>query len=104
MVHPSCGDTIAILRIGWLRPTIDAPGVFASVFTFNRCANARMLDTCRKLTPEQYAVEPVPGWSSVRATVSHIAVVNEGWLRGLATVQPPMSVPVRSSRSQGVIE
>jgi uncharacterized damage-inducible protein DinB len=26
----------------------------------------------------------VPGWSSVRATVYHIAVVTEGWLRGLA--------------------
>src|SRR5262252_2387733 len=57
---------------------------FVSLFTFNRWANARMLDACRKLTPEQYAAEPVPGWSSVRATVYHIAVVTNGWLRGLA--------------------
>jgi uncharacterized damage-inducible protein DinB len=57
---------------------------FLSLFTFNRWANARMLDACRKLTPEQYATEPVPGWSSVRATVWHIAVVTEGWLRALA--------------------
>src|SRR5262249_9688349 len=57
---------------------------FVSLFTFSRWANARMLDACRKLTPEQYAAEPVPGWTSVRATVWHIAVVTEGWLRGLA--------------------
>ena len=56
---------------------------FASLFRFNRWANAKMLDACRKLTPEQYAAEPVPGWPSVRATVWHIAVVSEGWLRGL---------------------
>jgi hypothetical protein len=42
---------------------------FVSLFTFNRWANARMLDACRKLTPEQYAAEPVPDWTSVRATV-----------------------------------
>jgi uncharacterized damage-inducible protein DinB len=57
---------------------------FVSLFAFNRWANARMLDACRKLTPQQYAAEPVPGWSSVRFTVCHIAVVTEAWLRGLA--------------------
>src|SRR4051794_552191 len=57
---------------------------FVSLFAFNRWANARMLEACRKLTPEQYVAEPVPGWTSVRATVWHITVVTEGWLRGLA--------------------
>ena len=57
---------------------------FASLFAFNRWANGKMLDACRRLTPEQYAAEPVPGWSSVRSTVVHIALVTEGWLRGLA--------------------
>ncbi len=57
---------------------------FVSLFAFNRWANARMLDACRKLTPEQYAAEPVPGWASVRFTVWHIAVVTDGWLRTLA--------------------
>jgi uncharacterized damage-inducible protein DinB len=57
---------------------------FASLFAFDRWANAKMLDACRKLTPEQYAAEPVPGWSSVRFTVYHIAVVTDGWLRALA--------------------
>jgi len=57
---------------------------FASLFAFNRWANDRMLEACRKLTPEQYTAEPVPGWSSVRSTVYHITVVTEGWLRGVA--------------------
>jgi uncharacterized damage-inducible protein DinB len=43
-----------------------------------------VLAACRKLTPEQYAAEPVPGWSSVRSSVAHIAIVTEGWLRGVA--------------------
>jgi uncharacterized damage-inducible protein DinB len=34
------------------------------------------------LTPEQYAAEPVPGWSSVRSTIVHIASAT-GWLRVL---------------------
>ncbi len=65
---------------------------FVSLFAFNRWANAKMLDACRKLTPEQYAAEPVPGWSSVRSTVFHITVVTEGWLRGLAS-DPDESFP-----------
>ena len=57
---------------------------FASLYAFNRWANAKMLDACRKLTPEQYAAEPVPGWGSVRSTVYHIVIVTDGWLRTLA--------------------
>jgi uncharacterized damage-inducible protein DinB len=68
---------------------------FASLFAFNRWANARMLDACRKLTAEQYAAEPVPGWSSVRSTVWHIAVVTDGWLRGLAN-DPDQSFPTEA--------
>src|SRR6266446_5633409 len=57
---------------------------FASLYAFNRWANDKMLDACRKLTPEQYAAEPAPGWTPVRTTVYHIAVVTDGWLRTLA--------------------
>jgi uncharacterized damage-inducible protein DinB len=57
---------------------------FASLFAFNRWANAKMLDACRRLTPQQYAAEPVPGWSSVRFSVWHIAIVTDVWLRSLA--------------------
>jgi uncharacterized damage-inducible protein DinB len=65
---------------------------FASLFAFDRWANAKMLDACRELTPEQYAAEPVPGWSSVRFTVYHIAVVTDGWVRALAD-NPSQSFP-----------
>jgi|GEM_PF-118513 len=59
---------------------------FASLFAYNRWANDRVLEACRKLTPEQYAAEPYPGWSSVRSTIVHIAIVAEGWLRGIGGV------------------
>ncbi len=57
---------------------------FTSLYAFNHWANRRVLDACRKLTPEQYVAEPVPGWSSVRSTIYHIAVVTEVWLRMVA--------------------
>jgi uncharacterized damage-inducible protein DinB len=56
---------------------------FASLFRYNRWADRRILDACRQLTAEQYVAEPAPGWSSVRATLVHMAIVTEGWLRGL---------------------
>jgi uncharacterized damage-inducible protein DinB len=57
---------------------------FVTLFAFNRWANAKMLDACRKLTAEQYGAEPAPGWPPVRTTVWHIVIVTEGWLRALA--------------------
>jgi uncharacterized damage-inducible protein DinB len=57
---------------------------FASLYAYNRWADQRILDACRKLTEEQYGAEPVPGWSSIRSSIYHIAVVTEGWLRGVA--------------------
>jgi uncharacterized damage-inducible protein DinB len=56
---------------------------FVSLFAFNRWADRRVLEACRKLSPEQYVAEPVPGWASVRSTIVHIAVVTDGWLNGL---------------------
>src|SRR5271165_4786681 len=55
---------------------------FATLYAYNRWADRLILDACRQLTPEQYAAEPIPGWSSVRSSIVHIAVVTEGWLRG----------------------
>jgi uncharacterized damage-inducible protein DinB len=56
---------------------------FVSLYAFNRWADRKVLDACRKLTPEQYVAEPIPGWASVRSTVVHIAIVTNGWIRGL---------------------
>jgi uncharacterized damage-inducible protein DinB len=58
---------------------------FVSLYAYNRWADRRVLDACRKLTAEQYVAEPVPGWSSVRSSIVHIAVVTEGWLSGFGS-------------------
>jgi uncharacterized damage-inducible protein DinB len=68
---------------------------FVSLFAFNRWANARMLEACRKLTPDQYIAEPMLGWPSVRFTVWHIAIVTDGWLRALAG-DPDQSFPAEA--------
>jgi uncharacterized damage-inducible protein DinB len=68
---------------------------FVSLYAFNRWANDKMLEACRKLTPEQYAAEPVPGWAPVRSTVYHISVVTDGWLRTLAD-DPDQSFPTEA--------
>jgi len=54
-----------------------------ALFAYDRRANRKVLDACRKLTGEQYFAEPVPGWSSVRSTISHIALATEFNLRTL---------------------
>ena len=55
-----------------------------ALFAYDRWANRRVLDACRGLTPEQYVAEPVPGWSPVRSTLSHIALATEFNLRTLS--------------------
>jgi uncharacterized damage-inducible protein DinB len=66
-----------------------------ALFAYDRWANTKVLDTCRKLTAEQYVAEPVPGWSSVRATVYHIALATEWNLRTLAG-DPEESIPTEA--------
>ena len=56
-----------------------------ALFAYDRWANRRVLDACSKLTAEQYVAEPVPGWSSVRSTIYHIAMATEANLRTLAS-------------------
>ena len=55
-----------------------------ALFAYDRWANTKVLDACRKLTAEQYVAEAVPGWSSVRSTIGHIALVTQFHLRTLA--------------------
>jgi uncharacterized damage-inducible protein DinB len=59
------------------------PDDLVSLYDYDHWANTRALGACRKLTPEQYGAEPVPGWTSIRSTVCHIVIVTWGWLRGL---------------------
>ena len=64
-------------------------------FAYDRWANTKVLDACRKLTAEQYVVERVPGWSSVRSTIYHIAWVTDFHLRTLAG-DPDESIPTEA--------
>jgi uncharacterized damage-inducible protein DinB len=87
---------------------------FETLFAYNRWANDRVLSACRKLSPEQYAAEPAPGWASVRSTVVHIAVVTDGWMRAMAgetVAEPPTELDLPTvedaaqllTRADGVI-
>jgi uncharacterized damage-inducible protein DinB len=55
-----------------------------SLYAYDQWANRLVLDACRRLAPGQYAAEPTLGWSSVRSTIAHIAIVTEGWMRGVS--------------------
>jgi len=66
-----------------------------ALFAYDRWANTKVLDACRKLTAEQYVAEPVPGWSSVRSTISHIALATEFNLRTLAS-DPDDRIPTEA--------
>jgi uncharacterized damage-inducible protein DinB len=66
-----------------------------ALFAYDRWANNKVLDACRKLTAEQYVAEPVPGWSSVRSTIYHIAWVTDFHLRTLAD-DPDKSIPTEA--------
>jgi uncharacterized damage-inducible protein DinB len=55
----------------------------SSLHAYTRWADARMMAAVRKLTPEQLAQEPAPGWAPVRSTLFHMGVVMVIWARGL---------------------
>jgi uncharacterized damage-inducible protein DinB len=63
--------------------TLPRPGEFlvqddiVALFAYDRWANRKVFDACRKLTALQYVAEPVPGWSSVRSTIYHIAIATQ---------------------------
>src|SRR5262252_10808347 len=66
-----------------------------ALFAYDRWANTKVLDACLKLTAQQYVAEPVPGWSSVRSTVYHMAMVTDFHLRTLAG-DPDDSIPTEA--------
>ena len=66
-----------------------------ALFAYDRWANTKVFDACRKLTAEQYVAEPVPGWSSVRSTICHIALATEFNLRTLAS-DPDDRIPTEA--------
>jgi uncharacterized damage-inducible protein DinB len=67
----------------------------AALFAYDRWANHKVLDACRKLTADQYDAEPVPGWSSAHATINHIALATLFNLRAL-TGDPEDRIPTET--------
>ncbi len=55
----------------------------SSLFAYNRWADARMIEALRRLSPEDYAREPLPGWASIRSTIVHMADATTIWARRL---------------------
>ena len=54
-----------------------------ALYEYNRWATALVVKAARQLSPEQYVQEPVPGWSSVRDTMIHVAGATDIWFRRL---------------------
>lgn len=54
-----------------------------ALYEYNRWATALLVKAVRQLSPEQYGQEPVPGWSSVRDTMIHVAGATDIWHRRL---------------------
>lgn len=52
-----------------------------SLYAYNAWANARVVDSLRPLTEEQYVRELGGGWPSIRATWVHIAGATDAWAR-----------------------
>lgn len=52
-----------------------------SLFTYNRWADRLVLDACRALGPGGYERVPMPGWTSIRATLVHVADATSIWAR-----------------------
>lgn len=76
----------------------------AALFAFDRWANAKVLGACRGLTAAQYVAEPVAGWSSVRATVYHIAWVTDLHLRTLASGPDESPTPPPSEAEVATVD
>jgi uncharacterized damage-inducible protein DinB len=53
----------------------------ATLFAYDRWANARMFDACRQVPLERYGEEVVAGWPSLRSTVVHIVAATDLWTR-----------------------
>jgi len=53
----------------------------ATLFAYNRWADARLLDACRQVPADRYGQEITPGWASLRSTIAHLAGATDLWVR-----------------------
>jgi uncharacterized damage-inducible protein DinB len=61
-----------------------------SLYAYNRWADERVIAAVGGLSAEDYAREPAPGWSSVRATLIHVADAMGVWSRRLDGETPAL--------------
>lgn len=52
---------------------------YASLYDYTIWANGRTIDSCRALTPEEYARDLGGGWPSVADTLAHLASATRAW-------------------------
>ncbi|WP_435008602.1 DinB family protein [Tundrisphaera lichenicola] len=53
----------------------------ATLFAYNRWADARVLEACRSVPADRYAAEVAPGWASLRSTIVHMAGAAQIWAK-----------------------
>lgn len=60
-----------------------------SLISYTFWADMRVLETCEKLTPQEFirAVTPDPGWHSLRGTLVHALDTAYGWRAALQEVE-----------------
>lgn len=53
----------------------------ATLFAYNRWADARVIEACRSVPADRYAAEVAPGWASLRSTIVHMAGAADIWAK-----------------------
>lgn len=71
-------------------PRVD---VVVELFRHNTMMNRRLLDACRRLSPEQLGATAPGTYGSVGATLVHIANAQEGYAARLLDVERPERLP-----------
>jgi uncharacterized damage-inducible protein DinB len=71
---------------------------FPTLFAYNRWADDRLFEVLRTLSQENYTREPAPGWTSIRATVSHMGGAFQMWVfrLGSTKVKPMTALPTEA--------
>ncbi|HEV8266884.1 MAG TPA: DinB family protein [Thermoanaerobaculia bacterium] len=69
-----------------------------SLYAYNKWANARVLDSLRSLSADDYTRELGGGWPSLRATLVHLAGATDAWAerfggRDVTVLPTPEQVP-----------
>src|SRR2546423_13648224 len=70
-------------------PTMPGVDVLVEVFRHNAMMNRRLVEACRRLSPEQLAATTPGTYGNVGATLVHIANAQEGYAARLLDLERP---------------